>query len=147
MSISKPLAMTESEQAIRLHTFSMKELLTLRKRLAGMVERYSASTSSLVRKRGITKARRLDQINRRIAQLESGSVVEEVAPVVDEKAVEKKREINRLVRERREAMLYVEFDRARQGDRFHTPESLQRFQDRVDAIDAKLAIARGEVSK
>jgi hypothetical protein len=139
--------MTESEQTIRLHTFSMKELLTLRKRLAGMVERYSASTSSTVRKRGITKARRLDQINRRIAQLESGSVVEEVAPVVDEKAVEKKREINRLVRERREAMLYVEFDRARQGDRFHTPESLQRFQDRVDAIDAKLAIARGEVSK
>ena len=147
MRTKKGLSMTETEQAIRLHTFSMKELLTLRKRLSGMVERYSASESSLVRKRGITKARRLDQINRRIAQLESGSVVEEVAPVVDEKAVEKKREINRLVRERREAMLYVNFDRARQGTGRHTAESLRRFEEKVEAIDAKLAIARGEVSK
>lgn len=139
--------MTEAEQSIRLNTFSMKELLLLRKRLAGMVERYSKSTSRTVNLRGVTKARRLAQINRRIAELEAGAVVEENAPVVDEKLVEVKREINRLMRARREAQLYVEYSRKRlaDGDRFNTEERVRLFESKVEEIDAKLAAIRGEV--
>ena len=144
MSSSRPLSMTEVEQSIRLNTLTMKELITLRKRLAGMVERYT-NTDGGITTRVITKARRLDQINRRIAQLEGGAVIEETAPVIDEKFVEMKREINRLMRDRREATQLVNYTRERLGDRFHTEESLRKFEAKVEAIDAKLAAIRGEV--
>ena len=141
----KKLAMTEAEQTIRLNTFTMKELLTLHTRLSQMVEGFSKSSSPIANARVATKARRLNQIKRRIVELEGGAKIEAASPVIDEKMVEVKREIARLMRDRREATQLVNYTRERIGDRFHTEEKLRKFESQVEAIDAKIAAIRSEV--
>ena len=93
-----------------------------------------AGTQSRRRARMITRQRRLDQIQRRLADVRSGAPLSSTPAPVDKEA---KRVWRRLVAEKREAFLYAEYSRK------HGLRS-EGFEKRIAEIDEKMkAIAGG----